>query len=153
MIRTYYLATEIIDGVEAVKGSQYIHHAILYVEGKLRKLVQDTIDNEHNGLAAIAESWREATKDEVTQFNEMKVNIPSTPPRDIYKELEAIEANLDLSGTQKEAFKVSSLYGMTQSQLETYIDNNVTHLVAAKEFLKKLSAVILWLVKQTKLDQ
>jgi len=65
---------------------------------------------------------------------------------------EAVQENLDLSGTQKAAFKLSQLYGLTQEQLATYIDNNVTNLAAAKEFLKKLSAVTLWLVKQTKLD-
>jgi len=54
---------------------------------------------------------------------------------------------------QKESYKLSQLYGLTQAQLETYIDNNITTLATAKEFLKKLSAVVLWLVKQTKLDE
>jgi len=54
---------------------------------------------------------------------------------------------------QKEAYKLSQLYGLTQEQLENYIENNVTNLTQAKEFLKKLSAVVLWLVKQTKLDE
>lgn len=54
---------------------------------------------------------------------------------------------------QKEAYKLSQLYGLTQAQLETYIDNNVTNLAEAKAFLKKLAAVTLWLVKQTKLDE
>jgi len=54
---------------------------------------------------------------------------------------------------QSEAYKLSQLYGLTQAQLETYIDNNVTNLAEAKEFLKKLSAVVLWLVKQSRLDE
>jgi hypothetical protein len=53
---------------------------------------------------------------------------------------------------QVESYKLSALYGLTQAQLETYINNNVTNLAQAKEFLKKLSAVVLWVVKQTKLD-
>jgi hypothetical protein len=53
----------------------------------------------------------------------------------------------------KEAFKLSPLYGMTQQQLETYIENNITDLHAAKEFLKKMAAVVLWLVKQNKMDE
>ena len=53
----------------------------------------------------------------------------------------------------KESFGLSDLYGLTQAQLETYIDNNVTNLAEAKAFLKKLSAVVLWLVKQNKLDE
>jgi hypothetical protein len=54
---------------------------------------------------------------------------------------------------QKESYKLSALYGLTQAQLETYIDNNVTNLAEAKEFLKKLSAVVLWVVKQSGLDE
>lgn len=54
---------------------------------------------------------------------------------------------------QKESYKLSQLYGLTQAQLENYIENNVTNLAQAKVFLKKLSAVVLWLVKQTKLDE
>ena len=66
---------------------------------------------------------------------------------------EAVKGCVDLSGTQKAAFKLSQLYGLTQAQLENYIDNNVTNLANAKEFLKKLSAVVLYLVKQAKLDE
>ncbi len=54
---------------------------------------------------------------------------------------------------QRESYRLSALYGLTQEQLETYIENNVTTLASAKEFLKKLSAVVLWLVKQAKLDE
>lgn len=54
---------------------------------------------------------------------------------------------------QKEAYKLSQLYGLTQQQLENYIDNSVTNLAEAKQFIKKLSAVVLWLVKQTRLDE
>lgn len=54
---------------------------------------------------------------------------------------------------QREAYKLSQLYGLTQQQLATYIDNNVTTLAQAKQFLKKLSAVVLCLVKQTRLDE
>lgn len=53
---------------------------------------------------------------------------------------------------QKQAYKLSQLYGLTQAQLETYIENNVTNLIEAKAFLKKLSAVVLWLVKQSRLE-
>lgn len=54
---------------------------------------------------------------------------------------------------QREAYKLSQLYGLTQAQLQTYIDNNVTDLASTKDFLKKLSAVVLWLVKQSELDE
>lgn len=54
---------------------------------------------------------------------------------------------------QKESYKLSALYNLTQAQLEKYIDNNVTTLASAKTFLKKLAAVTLWLVKQSRLDE
>jgi hypothetical protein len=67
---------------------------------------------------------------------------------------ERVAKNVNLvSDDYRNAYKLSQLYGLTQAQLETYIDNNVTNLTQAKEFLKKLSAVVLWLVKQNKLDQ
>ena len=53
---------------------------------------------------------------------------------------------------QKKSYKLSALYGMTQAELETHIDDNVTTLPEAKVYLKKLSAVVLWLVKQSRLD-
>ena len=67
--------------------------------------------------------------------------------RDEFDNLVTINPN-----PQREAYKLSQLYGLTQEQLANYIDNNVTTLPAAKEFLKKLSAVVLWLVKQSKLE-
>jgi len=66
--------------------------------------------------------------------------------RDEFDDLVTISPN-----PQQEAYKLSALYGLTQEQLETYIESNVTTLASAKEFLKKLSAVVLWLVKQAKL--
>lgn len=54
---------------------------------------------------------------------------------------------------QRESWKGSILYGKTQAEVDAYIDANVTSLAEAKAFLKKLGAVVLWLVKQTQLDQ
>jgi len=51
------------------------------------------------------------------------------------------------------AFKLSQLSGLTQEQLATYIDNNVTTLATAKEYIKKLSDVVLYLVKHTEMDR
>lgn len=68
--------------------------------------------------------------------------------RDEFDDLVTIDPN-----PQREAYKLSALYGLTHEQLETYIESNVTTLASAKEFLKKQSAVILWLVRQARLDQ
>ena len=54
---------------------------------------------------------------------------------------------------QKESYKLSQLYGLTHEQLDTYIDNNMTDLQSAREIIRKALHVILWLVKQTKLDE
>lgn len=51
-----------------------------------------------------------------------------------------------------EAFKLTQIYGMTQAQLEAYIDNNVTNLAQAKDYLKKLSAAVLFILKHTDME-
>jgi len=53
---------------------------------------------------------------------------------------------------QKEAYKLSQLYGLTHEQLDNHIDG-ISNLSEAKEFMRKQAHVILWLVKQTKLDE
>ena len=68
--------------------------------------------------------------------------------RDEFDDLVTIDPN-----PQRESYKLSALYGLTQAQLATFIDSNVTTLASAKEFLKKLSAVVLWLVKHARLDE
>jgi len=63
------------------------------------------------------------------------------------------EAISIVANPQKESYKLSPLYGLTHERLDTYIDNNVTDLASAREFVRKMAHVILWLVKQTKLDE
>ena len=97
MIKVYFLEAEIVDGVETVKGANHIHNAILECAEKpnVRKLIQDTTDAEHSGLIAVAQSWREATKDELAQLNQMKAEFPIiSPPRDLAKELDALKARI-----------------------------------------------------------
>lgn len=71
---------------------------------------------------------------------------------------EVVDADTDQVVTinpnpQQEEYNLSALYGLTKAQLETYIDNNITDLASAKEFHKKIGAVVLWLVKQSRLDE
>ena len=95
MIRIYYLETERIANTDTVKGIQYIHDAILDVEGTLRKLIQDTTDIEHTGLIKVAKSWREAEKQEIDSLNDMKARNPIMPsPRDLAKELDELEVRV-----------------------------------------------------------
>ena len=48
----------------------------------------------------------------------------------------------------KKDIRLSFIQDLTPTQVETYIDNNVTDLASAKEFLKKLSKVVLYLTRQ-----
>ena len=52
----------------------------------------------------------------------------------------------------KQAYKLSQLYGLTHEQLDNHIDG-ISSLAEAKEFMRKQAHVVLWLVKQTKLDE
>jgi hypothetical protein len=48
----------------------------------------------------------------------------------------------------KDAIKLSGIAKLTYKQLDAYIDNNVTNLAEAKNFLKKLSKVVLAMLKR-----
>ena len=48
----------------------------------------------------------------------------------------------------KDAITLSNLAGMTYTQLDTYINNNVTDMASARVYLKKLSKVVLAILKQ-----
>lgn len=47
----------------------------------------------------------------------------------------------------KEAIKLSEITNLTYKQLDTYINNNVNNLSEAKAYLKKLSKVVLAMMK------
>ena len=48
----------------------------------------------------------------------------------------------------KEAINLSDISKLTYNQLDTYIENNVTSLASAKIYLKKLSKVVLAILKR-----
>ena len=50
------------------------------------------------------------------------------------------------------AIKSSFINGLTTEQINNYIDNNITNLTSAKTFLKKLSKVMLYLLKHSNLQ-
>lgn len=79
MIRVYYLEVERVDNTDVVKGIEYIHSAILEVDGTLRKLTQDTTDAEHAGLIPMSESWREATQEEIALLEAVEPPPPPDP--------------------------------------------------------------------------
>ncbi len=60
-----------------------------------------------------------------------------------------------ISSKQRDAIKTvreSFINGLTKAQVDTYIDNNVTDLPSAKAYLKKISKVLLYLLKHTNLQ-
>ncbi len=60
-----------------------------------------------------------------------------------------------ISQKQRDAIKTvreSFIDGLTKEQVDTYIDNNVTDLASAKAYLKKLSKIVLYILKQTNLQ-
>ena len=68
--------------------------------------------------------------------------------------VDVISDNIDLGypNPQRAAFKASQLYGLSHEQLDSHIDG-ISNLAEAKEFMRKMAHVTLWLVKQTKLDE
>lgn len=111
MVRIYYLETEIIDNAEVVKGIEYIHGGVLGVEGILRKLTQDTTEDEHNGLAAIAVSWREATADEILQLEAIIAMTYQPLPDPDYDKACGLLARSPPAITMVEAWELLRLFG------------------------------------------
>jgi len=50
------------------------------------------------------------------------------------------------------AIRQSFLNGLTVEQINTYIDNNITDLSSAKVFLKKLSKIILYMLRHSNIQ-
>jgi hypothetical protein len=150
-MRIYYLNSEYATGKHKIikvyselvdrtmpedspKTAINVPHSVLEIDERFNRLLaKQLLQNErHSPLAQIPDRYY----------------VDNTPAlRDEFGALVTINPN-----PQKEAWLLSSIHGMTQAQLETYIDSNVTTLASAKEYLKKLSAVTLWLVKQSGLE-
>lgn len=79
------------------------------------------------------------------QEQAVKVHGMAKTNRDLFREIMP-------SATSKQEYLLSFIAGLTPQQVDSYIDNNVTNLVEARTFLKKLSKVVLLLAKETRLD-
>lgn len=91
-VRVYYLETEIIDGTERIKGSQYIKNAIVDIEGMQRKVIMDTTTVTHNILKALAASSRTAYPEEQKAF--AAVDFTPPPPSPLEQKVQDIETRL-----------------------------------------------------------
>jgi hypothetical protein len=96
MIKVYYLKTERIEGTDTVEGIQFIHYAVLGVEGVLRKLIQDTTVAEDTGLSAVAVETRKATAGEIAQLESSKAMMSGEPARNLLAEMDELKAKVDI---------------------------------------------------------
>lgn len=54
---------------------------------------------------------------------------------------------------QRESYKLSVFMGMTPTQIDTYIENNVSNLESAKELFKKIVRLLQVLARQSRLEE
>lgn len=102
------------------------------------------IDEEYNSIAA-----------SIYGFDRFPEGLP--PKYYVNNNEEIVDNDTDevviiTENPQRAAYKLSALYGLTHEQLDNIIDG-VSNLAEAKEVLRKALHVVLWLVKQTKLDE
>jgi hypothetical protein len=129
--------SELIDRTmpeDSPKTDISVPHSVLEIDERFNRLLaKQLLQNErHSPLTQLPDRYY----------------VDNTPAlRDEFGVLVTVNPN-----PHKEAWKLSTLKGMTQAQLDAYIDANVTNIAQARTFLKKLSAVTLWLVKQSGLE-
>lgn len=95
MIKVYYLPVERIDNTDIVKGSEYIHNALVRCTEKpnVRELIMDTTSDEDNALSVLALDVRAPNEKEVEAFN----NLPpeGEPARDLGAEVDSQKVEID----------------------------------------------------------
>ena len=91
-VRVYYLKTEIIDGTERIKGSQYIKNAIVDIEGMRHKVTMDTDTNTHTALKALAACSRTAYPKEQQAL--AAVDFTPPPPSPMEQKIADLETRL-----------------------------------------------------------
>ncbi len=81
MIRVYFLDVEIIECAEQVVGIEFIHDALLNctVDPDIRRLIQDTTQDEHAGLLATGAVPAVASQEEIDLYHAEVVIIPLDP--------------------------------------------------------------------------
>lgn len=95
-IKVYYLPVGLVDGTEVVKGIDIIHDASLEVEGKQRKLIMRTTDEEHNALIKLATSWRVATQAEANRLTTLPSTASAVSYKDLYQTAKSDSERIDI---------------------------------------------------------
>ena len=146
-----------------VADTQYLTFVNTINENDVTKTytINDYTTQEMENRIAQAKSTRKASlRDSVDNYlaNKLKdyrTHVDAKPTEvdaaTTLAEVRAIEADLttidSITSAVRTIFENSILWDVDYSQVDTYIDNNVTTLVEAKEFLKKLSKIVLALLK------
>jgi len=110
MIRIYFLPVKTIGGVDTVAGSDIVHDAILECteQPDTRKLIMDTTDAEHASLCSVAVDFRDASPDEVNQYNNQ---VTITPPSPDDLRAAKLLANSPQVITQPEMWELMRIFG------------------------------------------
>lgn len=110
MILVYLLPTQVINGTEQVAGIEFIHDALLLAteEPSIRKLIQDTTQEEHDGLFLVALDIDDPTADELTQFNARIIQPP--PSADTLRAQELLASSPDVI-TAPEIWELLRIFG------------------------------------------
>ena len=110
MIRAYWLQIETIDGTEQVAGIDLVHDGLLdnTPDPHTRLLIMDTTPDEHNSLTLVANTWREATQDEIDRYHAEVVILPPNP--DITRAQELLANSPDVI-TQPEMWELARIFG------------------------------------------
>ena len=93
--RVYYLKIVVVDNTEQPEGVEFIHDAILTIEGTSRKLIQVTTTNEHTELIKVAISWHDATKNEKLRLLTLPIVILPLETRNLELEIDSLRKRIE----------------------------------------------------------
>ena len=110
MIKVYFLPVETAGGVDVVAGINIMHDALLECteQPDTRKLIMNTTESEHNALYAVAVETREATPDEIHQYD---TQVIITPPDPETIRAEELLKNSPQVITQPEMWELMRIFG------------------------------------------
>ncbi len=151
-VRVYYLLTEYEPGRHQIIKVWSSQHGTAPPEDNT-----DTAINEPHGVLQFDIKYNRAVAEAIQKW---EIRLPNGQVIRKYY-VDSYGRLCDQSGAvvllspnpNVTAYDLSLLKGMTQGQLESYIDSNVTNIATARAYLKRLSAVVLYLVKQSELEQ
>ena len=130
MIKTYYLPVIKVGNTEKVAGSENIHNALLEATENpgVRKLIQDTTDEEDASLTAAALEVRDHTQEELDKFNQRSVEGLAPPASTHISSIEAIDTSKARPVTIKRMWRNKPHYYdcfVTEAVKDDYLAGNI----------------------------